>query len=288
MDVRVDPLTGATTVIVPDRQDRPNLPPTGCPFCVGGLEAPEPYDVRWFPNRWPALPDQRCEMLLYTPQHDLAFWELGAAGARRVVDLWAERTEALGARPDVAYVLVFENRGSEVGATIDHPHGQVYAFDEVPPVALAELMRGSLDVPVAADPSTVAVHGDWTAWVPDAATWPYELVLADRAGHGALPDDGVDRDGLAALLVDSLARLDAVAGAAMPYMMWIHQRPTSAPPPGTSDWPAQAVHVHVAPRWRAPDVPRFVAAAELGSGVHFNPVDPVVAAARLRDALPPR
>ena len=71
-------------------------PPSTCPFCPGGLEAPEPYDVRWFPNRWPAMPDGRCEVVLYTPRHDATFWSLGAAGARRVIDLWAERTR--GAR----------------------------------------------------------------------------------------------------------------------------------------------------------------------------------------------
>ena len=57
-------------------------------------------------------------------------------GARRVIDLWAERTAALGARDDVEYVLVFENRGAEVGATITHPHGQIYAFDFVPELPL--------------------------------------------------------------------------------------------------------------------------------------------------------
>src|SRR6187455_734036 len=49
-----DPYLGTVVHVVASRQARPNLPSTGCPFCVGGLEAPEPYDVRSFPNRWPA------------------------------------------------------------------------------------------------------------------------------------------------------------------------------------------------------------------------------------------
>src|SRR5205085_10246595 len=97
-DVRVDRRTGSRTYVVGSRQDRPNLPAAGCPFCPGGLEAPERYDVRWFPNRWPAMPDGRCEVILYTPEHDATFWSLGAAGVRKVVDLWAERSEELGAR----------------------------------------------------------------------------------------------------------------------------------------------------------------------------------------------
>ena len=85
------------------------------------------------------MPDQRAEIVLYTPDHDATFASLGQPGARRVVDLWAERTATLGARDDVAYVLVFENRGPEVGATIPHPHGQIYAYDEIPPVPAREL-----------------------------------------------------------------------------------------------------------------------------------------------------
>src|SRR5690606_8306455 len=54
-EFRLDPLTGEWVNIVGHRQHRPNLPTDDCPFCVGGLEAPEPYDTRWFPNRWPAM-----------------------------------------------------------------------------------------------------------------------------------------------------------------------------------------------------------------------------------------
>jgi UDPglucose--hexose-1-phosphate uridylyltransferase len=129
---RVDPFLGTVVHVVGTRQARPNLPSTGCPFCPGGLEAPEPYDVRWFQNRWPAMEGGRCEVVLYTPLHDATFPSLGVAGARKVIDLWANRTAELGARDDVDYVLVFENRGPEVGATIAHPHGQIYAYDHVP------------------------------------------------------------------------------------------------------------------------------------------------------------
>jgi UDPglucose--hexose-1-phosphate uridylyltransferase len=277
-DRRVDALTRRPTVIVGSRQSRPNLPSTGCPFCVGGLEAPEPYDVRWFPNRWPALPDGRCEMVLYTPDHDAEFWTLGHDGARRVVDLWAERTEALGGRDDVDYVLVFENRGREVGATIDHPHGQIYAYDEVPPQPLAELLDGVLDPGAVEADLIVCEHGDWLAWVPDAAAWPYELRLAPRTEVPDLVDGRCDRDGLAAALVDGLARLDQLFDAPMPYMLWIHQRPTDG-----GDWPGARVHVHVTPLYRSPGVQRYVASAELGGGLFFNPVRPVDAAAALRD-----
>lgn len=278
-DHRLDPLTGAPVVITGSRQQRPNLPSTGCPFCVGGLEAPDPYEVRWFTNRWPAIPDGRAEVILYSPEHDASLWSLGVDHAERVVDLWAERTAALGARPDVAYVLPFENRGPEVGATIAHPHGQVYAFPEVPVAPIVELASDTCAL-CGREPDDglgVADAGAWWAAVPYAATWPFELLLAPRHHVGALTDDDAARRDLATVLVDALERLDRLFDAPMPYMLWVHQRPTDG-----GGWPLAHVHVHVAPLLRSPGTARFVAAGELGSGVYFNPVIPEDAAARRR------
>jgi UDPglucose--hexose-1-phosphate uridylyltransferase len=283
-DVRTDPISGTISVITGSRQERPNLPATGCPFCVGGLEAPDPYDVRWFTNRWPAIPDGRAEVILYTPDHDASFWSLGVDGAAAVVALWSQRTEELGRRADVAYVLPFENRGREVGATIAHPHGQLYAFPEVPDAARRELEHGrdgGCGLCALAAPRDRLVHegGGWVTEVPLAAQWPFELLLRPTDHVADLPSAaGAGHRALAAALVDGLARLDRLFAAPMPYMLWVHQRPTDG-----ASWPAAHLHVHVAPLHRSAGTPRFVAAGELGSGMYFNPVAPEDAAARLRE-----
>ena len=275
---RVDVHTGTRTYFVGARQDRPNRRDDECPFCPGGLEAPEPYDVRWFVNRWPALSRERCEVVLYTPEHDATFWSLGAERAAKVVSLWAERTAKLGARDDVEYVLVFENRGAEVGATVAHPHGQIYAFDHVPERPLRELELGErLGEP---GDRIVATSPGWRAWVPAAPVYPYELMLAPDEPVPDLPS--LDEDGraaLARLLVDVLARLDALFAARAPYMLWIHQRPFDG-----AAWPQARLHVEIVCPWRAKGVLRYAAAGELGSGVFFNPVLPEDAAQALRDA----
>lgn len=279
MERRIDLRSGRTVWFDSDRQSRPNLPSDACPFCPGGLEATEPYEVRWFENRWPPLPDGRCEVLLFCPEHGGSLAQLGPERIRRVVDLWAERTECQGRRDDVDYVLIFENRGAEVGATIEHPHGQLYALADVPSVAAAELVGDGCPIcRELARGHAVSRVGRWQAVVPDAASWPYELLLAP---DDHVPDlvglDGRGRDELAGLLADALGRLDRRFDAPMPYMLWIHQRPTDG-----DEWPLAHLHVEVAPLLRTAGVPRFMAAGELGSGISFNPLLPADAAAELR------
>jgi UDPglucose--hexose-1-phosphate uridylyltransferase len=226
------------------------------------------------------LPHGRAEVVLYAPEHDASLGSLPPERVRRVVELWAERTEALGARDDVDYVLVFENRGSAVGATIPHPHGQIYGFTGIPPAARCGLDADPCPL-CREDPGDrlVASAGSWRAWVPAAASWPYGLLLAPTSHVPDLPGAADGHGDVATVLVDVFARLDRLFGEPMPLMWWWHQRATDG-----GDWPGAHVHAHVAPLLRAPGTPRFVAAGELGSGVFFNPVEPLDAAARLRGA----
>lgn len=281
-ETRVDPVLGTVVHVVGGRQARPNLPSAGCPFCVGGLEAPTAYDVHWFRNRWPAMESDRCEVVLYTPTHDASFSSLALADARKVVDLWADRTTDLGRRDDVDYVLVFENRGQEVGATIAHPHGQIYAYDHVPSRQTRRLAgrwapSGWPD-DATLEQRTIVERDGWRAWVPYAPTFPIAIELAPLTRVHDLPSMGdADREVLASLLIDILGRLDRLYQRPMPYMMWLNQRPTVAD--GYDDaW----FNVEIVSSWRDAGVQRFIAAAEVASEEYFNPVVPEEVAQRLR------
>jgi UDPglucose--hexose-1-phosphate uridylyltransferase len=276
-EMRIDPVLGTVVHVVDSRQERPNLPSSGCPFCVGGLEAPAPYDVHHFANRWPAMDGDRCEVVLYTPDHDATLWSLGTDGARKVIDLWAARTAQLGARDDVDYVLVFENRGAEVGATIAHPHGQIYAYDHVPSRQARRLAGGWRPDRAPGDRAVASVPG-WTAWVPHAPTFPVAVDVAPDERAPDLPSmDDATRDGLAAILVDVLSRLDRLYDRPIPYMLWVNQRPT-VPRGHEEAW----CHLEIVSPWRSAGVPRFIAAAEVASEEYFNPVAPEAIAERLR------
>jgi len=299
-EFRFDLLTREWVAITGGRQKRPNLPVKDCPFCVGGLEAAEPYAVKAFRNRWPALvpgpaidfaqpPSEpalaepgrgAAEIVLYSPDHDASLASLGCEHVRRVIDLWAERTETLLARAEIKYVLVFENRSAEVGATIAHPHGQVYAFPFVPPAAAREAaVAAEFGCPLCAEidhglrdgSRLVTANDSFLAFARFAAGWPFELLIAPRehiVDLSALDDRR--RNDLSDLLGDTLARYDRLFNQRLPYMLWLHT--------------GVHLHFHLVTTRRQADAVRFVAAGELGSGVLFNPVQPEEAAVRLRAA----
>ena len=273
---RLDPHSGARVHIVAARQNRPNLPSSECPFCVGGLESPEPYDVKSFANRWPALETGACEVVLYSSQHDATFASLGSSGIRNVIDLWAERTTQLQQQNDVDYVLIFENRGAEVGATISHPHGQIYAFDHVPRRQHSILQSQWKPDPQPAD--RLVINGDhFVAYAQYAAIHPVSLVVAPHQQVSLLSQLGDElRDELASILHKTFVALDQLFDVPLPYMMWITQAPAK------TRYENAWLNIEIVSPWRAKGVQRYIAAAEVSTEEYFNPVDPADIAQRLR------
>ncbi|MDR2985511.1 MAG: hypothetical protein LBV34_11785 [Nocardiopsaceae bacterium] len=176
-------------------------------------------------------------------------------------------------------MFVFENRGRTIGATIDHPHSQVMAFTMVPPIPKSELSASCCGL--CKDPGRdliVTRRSGWQAVVPWAPSWPYEMLISPRSHVADLPSAGPQlRAGLGAMLVEALSRTERLLGPDVPYMLWVHQRPTDG-----DNWPNAHLHVHLAPVLRAAGATRHLASAEFGAGVFFDPVDPQQAAAQLR------
>lgn len=273
---RVDPTTGIVVHVVGSRQNRPNLPSTSCPFCVGGLEAPQPYSTTWIPNRWPAMPDGRCEVILYSDDHDARFMSLSTPHVASIVDLWAERSTVHFERPGTSSVLIFENSGRDVGATIDHPHGQLYAFDHVPQRTAARVEAGW--TPSTREELSVTSDDTTTTSVTFASSYPVALEIAPRRRVGRLADLSIDeRRGLAVAMQDALQRLTTYFGTTPPYMLWINQRPKTS----ADAW----LNVEIVSPWRAPNVMRYIAAAEVSTGEYFTPLVPEELARSLRERL---
>ncbi|HEY7047516.1 MAG TPA: galactose-1-phosphate uridylyltransferase [Jatrophihabitantaceae bacterium] len=315
--IRWDPLFREWSIIAGHRQTRTYRPPTSdCPLDPsrdGRLtEIPaDDYDVVVFENRFPSLTTQasddlaadefpfrsapglgRCEVVCFTSDHDTSFGQLRPSRARTVFDALADRTSELSRIDGVEYVFCFENRGEEIGVTLSHPHGQIYAYPFVPSrfERAADAARAYHDqhdsclqcAVVAAERKTgirvVAETELWTAHVPYSARWPYEVRIVPHRHVPDLPalsDD--ERDDLAGIYLDVLQRFDRLfGGGRTPYISGWQQSPVHR------DRDVWHLAAEVFTIRRAPGKLKYLAGSESGAGVWINDVTPEVAAARLR------
>ncbi len=302
-ELRRDALTGDWIAIAAERQTRTFRPgPDGCPLCPSRPGRPTEvpaasYDVVVLENRFPALPAGagRCEVVCFTAQHDASFATLSPRRAQTAIAAWADRTAELGRAPGIEHVYCFENRGEEVGVTLHHPHGQVYALPYVPPrtrqlMASAREHRARTGANLFQD-LVAAEHADgrriisgnehWTAFVPSAARWPFEVMLFPLQ---QVPDLAALGSGaaaaFAAVYLDVLARLDALFGRPMPYLACWQQAPIR----DQAARAEHALHLQVLAMRRAPGRLKYLAGTESGAGVWSNDVVPETAARMLREA----
>lgn len=303
-ELRTDPLLGDTVVVASHRQDRTYHPPPGaCPLCPtrDGRPTEIPaadYEVVVLENRFPALAGPgRCEVVCFTADHDGSFAALDDERAALVLAAWTDRTAELSALPGVEQVFCFENRGAEIGVTLTHPHGQIYAYPFVTPrtervLASVAAHRGRTgrnlfdDVVAAeeADGRRVVLAGEhWTAFVPYAARWPYEVHLHPRRRVPGLTALGAAaRAELPGLQRELLRRFDRLFGPdapPTPYVSGWHQAPVRHPLRAEF-----ALHLEVFTVRRTPGKLKFLAGSESGMNVFINDVPPEAAAERLREA----
>ncbi len=237
----------------------------------------------------------RCEVVCFTSDHDGSFAGLSPQRARTVVEAWADRTVTLGGMDGIEQVYCFENRGEEIGVTLHHPHGQIYGFPFVTPRTAtmldqarryADQGRGNLfdDLvagEIAAGTRIVTRNEQWTAFVPAAARWPFEVQLFPARRVPDIPalDDG-ERAAFCDIYLDVLRRLDALFGVALPYIAAWHQAP-ARDEFGRREF---GLHLQVLTVRRAPGKLKYLAGTESGMGVWINDVLPEEAAERLREA----
>jgi UDPglucose--hexose-1-phosphate uridylyltransferase len=299
-ELTYDVLHDEEVLVAAHRQNRTYQPaPGACPLCASRgdhlSEIPAAdYHVVAFENRFPSLGGPaggRCEVLCFTGHHDGSFAALPPERLATVGRACADRTAELGKRSDVEYVFLFENRGAAIGATLPHPHGQIYAFPYVPPIprrmlAAAERFREAhgrclmCDVVAreATGPRVVAETDGFLAYVPEAARWPYEVYVAPRFCVPDLPAlEAARRDELMRLYADVLRRFDALYEHPTPYMACWYQAPARTA--------RDAAHLcaRVYTPQRAADKLKFLATSETGGGAYINDVLPDAAAARLRE-----
>ncbi len=325
-EMRHDPLTGEWIVVAPARQNRVVMPSAGldplAPQAPGNpSEIPSDYDVAVFENRSPAfgpgLPDPgsaaadpaylngpaangtalgravpaygRCEVICFSSAREGAFGSISRSRARTVIEAWADRTAVLSSLPGIAQVYIFENRGAEIGVTLQHPHGQIYGYPYLPPrthqlLAQIDAYGPSLFADILKterEGSRVLLAGEhWTAFVPYAARWPIEAYLvphehvADFAATSA-----AQRDELAVLYLRLLRGVDALYDDPTPYIAAWHQAPVR------SHRDSARLHLRLMSPRRAADKLKYQAGSESGMGAWIGDIPAEIQADRLRAAI---
>ncbi len=317
--MRLDSMTGEWVSIASHRNARAFLPPAHmCPLCptteTNSSEVPDNFDVAVFENKSPSfgptLADQddpqyavvdnlalgsvrdsigRCEVVVFSPEHLGSLSQMSVSRVRTVIEAWAERTVGLQNLPGVRQVFPFENRGEEIGVTLHHPHGQIYAYPYVTPRTNKllnsikaygpNLFADTLDFE--RDSERALISGEhFTAYVPFAARWPIEIHLLPHrhVNHlGQLTDD--ERDELAVIYSALLKAIDKVYDTPTPYISAWHQAPL------VDGGENVRLQLQITSPRRAADKLKFLAGSESAMGAFIGDVTPDATAARIREAL---
>lgn len=327
---RYNPLTGEWVLVSPHRTKRPWLgqverraplerprhDPT-CYLCPGNARAgaavnPDYTGTFVFDNDFAALlregphtevaadgffrvqPETGiCRVICFSPRHDLTLPEMDVPAIRAVVDVWCAQVVELGARPDIGYVQLFENKGEVMGASNPHPHGQLWASRRVPMLPALEnrhqaayfaqhgapLLVDYLDAELASGERVVVENDHWVALVPFWAVWPYELMLLPRRAVTAIPElVDAERDALAEILKRLLTKYDNLFETSFPYSMGWHGQPTDG-----ADHPHWQLHAHFyPPLLRSATVKKFMVGYEMLANPQRD-ITAEQAAARLRE-----
>ena len=233
-----------------------------------------------------------AEVICCTDHHEGSFGELPLSQIRMVMEAWRDRVKELSKLPYVEHVFPFENRGEEVGVTLNHPHGQIYAYSYIPPrtekmlkVATDHLKKNR--TPLLTDiiarelkdeVRLVATNAHWIAYVPFAARYPFEIHIAPRkfvSDLAHLSDDVADD--FPEIAKEVLMRLDGVFGIEMAYIAAWHQAPVRV---GRD---ALGLHLQITSIRRAPGKLKYLAGSESAMGAFIMDMKPEQSAAQLRD-----
>ncbi|MDD4699088.1 MAG: galactose-1-phosphate uridylyltransferase [Oscillospiraceae bacterium] len=313
-ELRYHPFIKDWVMIASNRQGRPQMPENWCPFCPGSGKVPDDFQVFAYDNDFPALsqnpsaPDDvatdlfktadsygKCEVILYSPNHTVTLPELTNEHVAKLVDLWAERFEALSADEKIKYIFIFENRGEMVGVTMPHPHGQIYGYSFIP-------KKIELECEAAKEHYESTHHclfcdfteeekrvGDriifqneyFTVLLPFFCEYPYGVyIMANRHVGNITEFTEEERFSLAKTLRETVGMLDSLFGFKFPYMMCMHNAPVNGA--DTSDY--YHFHIEFFPPMRSSDKQKFNASSETGAWAYCNPTAPEEKAVELREA----
>lgn len=297
---RWHPFRGEWVAYAAYRQDRTFLPPPEYNPLRPWIDPAHPtelptgdYDIAVFDNLFPTLaldahdPPQlavetragigHCEVVVFTQDAQTSLGQLPVDHIALLIEVWGERTRALAATGKIQYVLPFENRGVEVGVTLHHPHGQIYAYPFVPPVPARmnqveaeyharhhrSMLRDYIDEERLAKTRLLYEGPHAVAFLPAWARYPYEVWVAPIEARSSFADLSADeRTDLAAALKTVLLKYDGLWQRTFPYIMAWYQAPTDG-----HAHPESHLHAEFYPPYRTREKLKYLAGTEIAAGM---------------------
>lgn len=313
--MRWHPLRKEWVVYASHRQNRTFLPPKDySPLAVSKnkdfpTEMPAGnYQVAVFENLFPSLTmaaDDKpslsaetapakgvCEVVVFTQDPDSSLGDLPVSHIKTVLEVWGERTKEIAANGNIKYVMPFENRGVEMGVTLHHPHGQIYAYPFIPPIqegifnSMKEfylknkktLLQQMVEEEIKDGRRVLVENKSAIAFVPVCARYTYETWITLKRPVQYLHQlSAQEIQDLAIVLKTVLLKFDKMWQKTFPYLMIIYQAPTDG-----NDNSHAHLYFQLTPPYRTQDRLKFLAGTELGAGIFINDSLPEEKAAELK------
>jgi len=312
--LRFDPLTSEWITVASHRQQRAFLPPAhACPLCPttpeNQSELPDQFDVAVFENKGPAFGPEadlievpngqrfgfaskafgRCEVVVFSPKHEGSLSAMSLERIQTVIRAWMDRTADLQLEKGVVQVFPFENRGEEIGVTLHHPHGQIYAYPFVTPrtrklIQSVDSYNGNffqdlLNFEIASD-RKVLESDNFLAFVPFAARWPIELHLLPKRNVNDLSQlDDSEVLELSDVYKRLLQAVDGLYQTPTPYISAWHQAPL------IDHRERIRLMLQITSPRRAENKLKYLAGSESAMGAFVGDIAPEETAGKLREVI---
>ncbi len=215
-----------------------------------------------------------CRVLCFSPRHDLTLPQMHVEDICEVVDLWCKEFTDLAADSSIKYIQIFENKGEIMGCSNPHPHGQIWAQNELPMEIVKEtrqqqkyflengrsLLSGYLQLELEKQERLVCENEHFVCLVPFWAMWPFEvMIISRRQVQNIMQFTDDEKSALADIIKKITTRYDNLFKTSFPYSAGMHQAPVN-----DGDHPEWHWHMHFyPPLLRSATVKKFMVGYEM-------------------------
>ncbi|MDD5148883.1 MAG: UDP-glucose--hexose-1-phosphate uridylyltransferase [Flavobacterium sp.] len=232
-------------------------------------------------------------VVCFSPKHNLTLPEMPMEDIENIILTWQKEYTNLGNVDYINHVQIFENKGSVMGCSNPHPHGQIWAQSSLPTEVektqnnlkgyydahQSNLLLDYLKEELKLGERIVIENNHFVALVPFWAIWPFETMIISKRHINKITNFTKDEITDFALTLKQLtSKYDNLFQTSFPYSSGIHQSSTDG-----ESHPEWQFHMHFyPPLLRSATVKKFMVGYEM-MGESQRDITPEKSAQMLRD-----